>query len=245
MRRFFETMEAYFDGALSTGELFAAHPGWTERCERVELYRSFVQAHGRELLDKLYPLCRAALGSSPSEAAGAWDALCSAYVAAHPSQHFEVNLSGEGFAAFLADNVERRGLPPFLPALARFEWLDFAVYASAAEPEGAVNPTLELFEHPFRLCAWVRSGQRAHPPETGHERVLMWRHPRELKTYFVEADDRLLLGLKVVLEGTPLEEAAREAGWPIAELEALVAEMGRDGLVVSIETEAPTSRSES
>jgi hypothetical protein len=95
-----------------------------------------------------------------------------------------MNRLGEGFAGFLADEAGARGLPDFLPALARFEWTDFAVYTSM-EPVPArverltVNPTLMMLEHPFRLCAFMRAGAPSggggdgrggvgHPCRRGH-----------------------------------------------------------------------------
>ena len=88
-------------------------------------------------------------------------------------------------------------LPDFLPALARFEWTDFAVYTSMEPvPERVerltVNPTLAVLEHPFQLCAHVRRQGRG-APEPGQEMALLWRHPERLVTMYLAANDRSLL----------------------------------------------------
>jgi hypothetical protein len=144
---------------------------------------------------------------------------------------------GEGFPGFLADEAERRGLPAFLPALARFEWTDFAVYTSM-EPVPqkverlTVNPTLAVLEHPFRLCAWIRASGQGEP-EPGQELALLWRHPERLVTTYLAASDRALLALKMAVEGLTPPEVAAATGVSEADIHAAVAACVRDGLVLA------------
>ena len=209
LRGFFDAMEAYFTDpdAAALERLYAAHPGWDAARSRVALYGQFIRHHRHATLEKLFPLVRGAVDAS------VWAELVRAYAASGPARPFELNAQGEGFPGFLADEAHRRGLPDFLPALARFEWADFAVYASLEPvPERVerlvVNPTLVMLEHPFRLCAYMRAGGTGRP-ESGEERALLWRHPRQLVTMYQAADDRALLALKMALEGlTPLQVAA-------------------------------------
>jgi uncharacterized protein len=231
---FFSTMETYFaDPAAPEAleRLYSAHPGWDAARERVALYGQMVRHHGEATLDKLYPHVREVLD------ADAWRALVMAYAASRPARPFEMNQLGEGFADFLAREAVARGLPDFLPALARFEWTDFAVYTSREPvPERVerltVNPTLAVLEHPFQLCPWLR-GVTPERPVPGDERVLLWRHPERLVTMFLAAEERSLLVLKMALEGLSCAQVAGATGVDEATLRAVVDERVADGLVLA------------
>ena len=169
--------------------------------------------------------------------AGRWAELVRAYEASSPSRSFEMNHLGEGFPGFLADEAARRGLPDFLPALARFEWTDFAVYTSLEPvPERVerltVNPTLAVLEHPFQLCAYVRRQGRGQP-EAGQEMALLWRHPERLVTMFLAANDRSLLAVKMALEGLTPSQVSAATGVAEADIRAAVESCVADGLVLS------------
>ncbi|WP_257458195.1 HvfC/BufC N-terminal domain-containing protein [Archangium lipolyticum] len=233
LRGFFDSMAEYFadPGPEGVERLYGAHPGWDAPRSRVELYGRLVRHHVRSTLEKLYPLTRASVGEER------WEELVRAYEARRPARPFEMNRMGEGFPAFLADEVERRGLPAFLPALARFEWTDFAVYASLEPvPEKVerltVNPTLAVLEHPFQLCAYVRDrGQGQPAPEP--EMALLWRHPEQLVTMFAAASDRSLLAVKMALEGLTPSQVAEATGVAEADIQAAVDACVADGLVLS------------
>ncbi|MCY1079972.1 HvfC/BufC N-terminal domain-containing protein [Archangium lansingense] len=233
LRGFFDSMEQYLTrpGPDALDRLYAAHPGWDAPRSRVSLYGAMVRHHVTSTLGKLYPLTRAGVDEAR------WAELVRAYEASSPSRPYEMNRLGEGFPGFLADEAVRRGLPDFLPALARFEWTDFAVYASM-EPVPArverltVNPTLAVLEHPFQLCAYVRQQKRG-PPERGQEMALLWRHPERLVTMFLAANDRSLLTLKMAVEGLTPPQVAEATGVAEADIRAAVASCVEDGLVLS------------
>jgi uncharacterized protein len=233
LRGFFDSMAEYFadPGPERLVRLYAAHPGWDAPRSRVELYGRLVRHHGKATLEKLYPQVRACVGEPR------WEELVRAYEASGPSRPFEMNRMGEGFPAFLTDEAERRGLPAFLPALARFEWTDFAVYASMEPvPEKVerltVNPTLAVLEHPFRLCAWVRSKGQGEP-EPGQELALLWRHPERLVTMYLAASDRSLLALKMAVEGLTPPEVAAATGVSEADIRVAVDACVEEGLVLA------------
>ncbi|QRK05118.1 putative DNA-binding domain-containing protein [Archangium violaceum] len=233
LRGFFDSMTEFFTtpGPDALERLYAAHPGWDAPRSRVELYGRMVRHHGRATLEKLYPLTRASVDEA------GWVELARAYEASRPSRPFEMNHLGEGFPGFLADEAERRGLPDFLPALARFEWADFAVYTSMEPvPEKVerltVNPTLVALEHPFQLCAYVRAKGRGRP-EPGQEMALLWRHPERLVTMYLAASDRSLLALKMAVEGLTPAQVAAATGVAEADIRAAVEACVSDGLVLS------------
>lgn len=234
LRGFFDSMTEFFDtpGPDALERLYAAHPGWDAPRSRVELYGRMVRHHGRATLEKLYPLTCAAVD------AARWEELARAYEASRPPRPFEMNQMGEAFPGFLADEAQRRGLPDFLPALARFEWTDFAVYSSLEPvPERVerltVNPTLAVLEHPFQLCAYVREQGRGQPPEPGQELALLWRHPERLVTMYLAASDRSLLALKMAVEGLTPSQVAAATGVAEADIRAAVESCVADGLVLS------------
>ncbi|MBX5482896.1 MAG: putative DNA-binding domain-containing protein [Myxococcaceae bacterium] len=240
--RFFETMDAYFRAAASPAqerdEAFArlrqAHPGWEPSPSRLAIYGRFVVAHVRDTLQKNFPLTRGVVGEP------VWAELVRAFYATDPARHFEINRLCESFPAFLADQVEARSLPPFVPALARFEWTDFEVYASSEEIPTNVstltaNPTITVLQHPWRLSPWLRSAPRLRPasPEPGDETLLLWRHPVTHRTMYQAADVGALLVLKLAVEGLRAEDAAEAGGIPVEEVTARIQRAAEDGLVIA------------
>lgn len=231
LRHFFSSMEDYFADSSRLAQLRAAHPGWDAPDSRVALYGRFVRGHVNNALEKLYPFTKASVGSE------AWTQLVDTYTATRPGRHYEFNSLGEAFPAFVADVAAARGLPEFLPALARFEWTDWAVYSSQESiPERVerltVNPTLAVLQHPFRICGYVRAQGQGAAPAAGEEIALLWRHPRQLGTWFMAAQERSLLVLKMALEGLTPDTVAAATGMPEAELRKAVEECAREGFVL-------------
>lgn len=233
LKHFFDSMGTYLarPGPDALERLYAQHPGWDSPRTRVALYGGFVRTHVRDALEKLFPLVRRAVGPE------AWDALVDGYTLAGPARHHEVNHLGEGFPAFVADAAATRGLAPYVAALARFEWTDFAVFSSTERvPERverlSANPTLAVLEHPFRLCAFVRAKGAQAEPEAGEELALLWRHPEQLVTFYMEATPQALLVLKMAVEGLSAGQVAAATGMPEADIQDAVARYARDGLVL-------------
>jgi uncharacterized protein len=232
LRHFFDSMEEFFAEPSRQDRLRAAHPGWDAPPTRVALYGRFVRHHVRETLEKLYPFTRASI--SPEQ----WEQLVEGYTARRPARHFEVNQLGEAFPGFVADVTAVQGLPEFIPALTRFEWADWAVYISQEQvPERVerltVNPTLTVLQHPFRLCAYVRAKGKGPAPAAGDEMVLMWRHPRQLSTWFMPAHERALLVVKMAVEGLSPGDVAAATGVAEGDVRQAVEECVREGLVLA------------
>jgi uncharacterized protein len=233
LRRFFDSMETYFaePSPEALERLYGAHPDWEAPRERMALYGRMVRHHGEAALDKLYPRVRQCLEPAP------WEALVRDYLASRPARPFEMNRVGEGFAGFLGDEAGARGLPDFLPALARFEWTDFAVYTSREPLPGrverlTVNPTLVMLEHPFRLCAFMRAGAGSRPG-SGQDLALLWRHPERLVTMFLAAEERALLVLKMAVEDLSPRQVAEATGVDEATIRAAVDTGVAEGLILA------------
>jgi len=236
LQHFFESMRTYLaePGAAGLERLYEAHPGWEAPRARVALYGRFVRHHVVDGVEKLFPLVRRCVGEA------AWEELVRGYFATGPARHYELNRLGEHFPAFLSDKAREHGLPAWVPALAHFEWTDFAVYASEERVPARVerlspNPTLAVLRHPWRLCAFVRGGAEGQP-RPGEEMALLWRHPRELVTLYMAADDVALLALKMAVEGLTPAEVATATGVAEADIRAAVERGMADGLVLSPES---------
>lgn len=231
LRHFFDSMADYFADPSQQERLHAAHPGWSAPPSRVALYGQFIRFHVRTTLEKLYPLTLASVGPER------WTQLVEGYTATRPARHHEMNRIGEAFPAFVADVAAAQGLPEFTPALTRFEWADWAVYVSEEQvPERVerltVNPTLTVLQHPFRLCAYIRE-KGATAPAAGDEMAFLWRHPRELTTWFVSANERVLLALKMAMEGLSPSDVSAATGVAQSDVSQALEECTRDGLVIA------------
>ncbi|HVG64005.1 MAG TPA: DNA-binding domain-containing protein [Hyalangium sp.] len=232
LRHFFDSMAEYLAEPSRQERLHAAHPGWNATPSRVAIYGRFVRFHVREALEKLYPLTQAGVGPER------WEQLVEGYTATRPARHFEMNQLGEAFPAFVADVTVAQGLPEFIPALARFEWADWAVYASLEQvPKRVerltVNPTLAVLQHPFRLCSYVRSKGKNSAPAAGDEMVFLWRHPHQLNTWFMPATDRVLLAVKMAVDGLSPADVAAATGVAEADVRQALEESVREGLVLA------------
>lgn len=232
LSEFFSSMDAYFRDSRQLQALRARFPGWDASPSRLAVYGRFVDGHVQGTLEKLFPLTRSVMSAEQ------WARIVRAYYETAPAQHFEINQLGASFGSFLADRTEAEGVAAFVPAVAKFEWADFEVYASEEEIPSQVraltaNPTLTVLQHPFRLVPWMRSNPRPAAPEQGDETVLMWRHPKTHLTTYLAADPRSLLVLKLAVEGISIEDAAAAGGISPAEVRAFVELFARDGMVLS------------
>lgn len=96
----------------------------------LSIYRATSVANATAALRLAYPVCRQITGDDY------FDALARRYRAACPSRDGDLNRYGEHFAAFLDDFEPARALP-YLPDVARLEWLVHqATMAADAQPAG-------------------------------------------------------------------------------------------------------------
>jgi hypothetical protein len=232
LRHFFDAMDAYFAAPGGLPRLRGAFPGWEAPDSRVALYGNFIRRHIRFALECLYPLTK------ESVAPERWSELVVEYDATRPARHFEINRLCEGFPAFVADVTGARGLPEFLPALARFEWSDWSVFVSE-EPMPAkverltVNPTLTVLQHPYLLAPFIHAKGKGAAPAPGEELLLLWRHPEQLRTWFMVGHERALLAVKMALEGLSPQDVAAATGVAEESIRQSLGECVRDGLVLA------------
>jgi hypothetical protein len=230
LQDFFAAQARFFDRAsdppAAARDLVAAFPGWNPRPARLEVYARFVRWHVQEVLEKVYPATKDAV--TPER----WEALVAGYYATKPARAgYDINALGAAFPAFLAD------VPAWLPPLARLEWAIYATYASTTELPARVerltiNPTLDVLEHAFALCAYKAAPAPRAAPAAGDEVALVWRRPDTGFTSWQSATPRALLALKLAGEGVAVADAAREGGVSVEAVQAALDEAVASGLVL-------------
>lgn len=211
---------------------------------RLSAYRDFVKSHVESVLEKNFTVLAGLVEHRD------WHAIVDAFFVAHPCEHYELNANAAPFPDFVAGLAAagKYGFTEFHAELAALEWSEFVAFASPAVPEGAparpvLNPTLEILELDWPVAEfvaawrhWERGGKKGAPPRVpvapAKEIVFVFRHPERLSSVFQKADDRALFAFKVAHDGLGLEEAAAAAGTDRAAAAALMAQAGRDGLVI-------------
>jgi uncharacterized protein (UPF0276 family) len=187
--------------------------------ERFGLYRGNLTVTWDKVLSNAYPVVRQLVGEE------FFSALARAFGMAHPSDTPDLNRFGAGFAAFLDDFPHVAELP-YLPDMARLEWLlHRAYYAPDAAPlDGAALQALspEAFEaarfamHP--ACALFASrwavaplwlahrGEHAFPERLDTpSHALVTRPGVEVRLQAVDAAG--MAALKVLEQGGAMGEA--------------------------------------
>lgn len=191
--------------------------------ERFSVYHHAYRARLHECLADDYPVLASAL-------AEAFEPLCQAYVAQHPSRTFSLNAYG----AALPDFVRTRALAPLYVELARLEWsLVEAIHAPRAEalrmedvaaiPQAAwehavlvPSPSLQVhrFEHPinafYKKIRFRESGDALPElPAAGPSDLAVCR--RELTVWRVDLSPAGAHALTALRAGTPLLAALTQA----------------------------------
>ncbi|WP_460829339.1 MNIO family bufferin maturase [Massilia agilis] len=162
--------DALFDASQSTPAIALVKPH--AAMERLAIYRGNLTANWEKSLGAAFPVVRQLVGEE------FFSGLARAYGKAFPSQDPDLNLFGENFAQFLAGfaAVERY---PYLPGMARLEWLLHRSYyepdAPALDPAQLAALAPEEVEaarftlHPaaaFDHCEWATAALwLAHQPD--------------------------------------------------------------------------------
>jgi hypothetical protein len=187
--------------------------------EGLRAYRANVRGNWSGALAGAYPIVRKIVGE------GFFEALAHAYADAHPSCSGDLNQYGEHFAHLLS-RLEQTEDVPYLPDVARMEWLAHRAYYAAdprpfearGDPAAwrlALAPPCALLASPWPLARlWeVHQDDYRGPLEVdvslGGDRILVYRPRwRAAVCALGEGDYRFLRAAK---RRATLEEALREA----------------------------------
>ena len=115
----------------------APPPGLEER--RLRVYRELFFNNIRGLLANGFPVIAQTLGDER------WTALVRAFYAEHRAQTPLFARIAAEFVAYLEHHADVAGLPPWLPELAHYEWVEQALYVSDASPP-AHDPRGDLLD---------------------------------------------------------------------------------------------------
>jgi hypothetical protein len=212
--------------------------------ERLAIYRSDIAHNFREALRNVYPVVERLVGEA------FFGHAADRYTACHPSRHGNLHAFGEHFGAFLAGFQPAQTLP-YLPDVARLEWLIHEVFHAAGHAPLALDrlagvaaadlPRLRLVLHPAcRLLASDYAVHRiwqANQPGAGGDvagaaepvHLLLRRKDHAVEMEWVsEAEFRFLAECG---SGRTLAAALDEASSPAGELDlpALLARRVGDG----------------
>lgn len=222
---------------------------------RLRIYGRFCFNHRAETLDGVFSTCRAAVVAGLGERA--WTQLIEDYFRAHPMHHFELNRNGEFFADYLGGEPrqpEPNRWPPFLAALADFEWWEWQVSSAPNDPGDAepdsgplrLGSTVELRPYEWDFVTWLddyAEDERPEAPAVESSVVLFWRD-RHLSGRREPASQLEMLLIKAVLEEIPLDaELASRLEVEPAELLETIADLRSAGVILG--TAAPIECAES
>ena len=241
---------------IAPGARAAAHGGevrlnaqrGTPGEERLAVYAGGYAARMREALAEVYEAVRHVLGDR------AFAELAQAYAAQPPSGDYNLTFAARGLPGFLAKHPLSERLP-FLPDLARLEWLVCLAFHAFEQPPMEWSA---LSGRP--LEAWSRTRLRFQPsvgvaasawpvldlwqarrqpraaidlPVAGRpQAVLVFRRGLEVRCALVDPEQRALLSR--LLEGCPLGEACAAVAQPERlPLQQWFARWAADGLIVA------------
>jgi hypothetical protein len=214
--------ERVLDPAPADGEAAAAVvvSGQLPASDRVEVYRHGYAARLVECLEDDYPALQHALGATPFEA------LCRAFIQAHPPASPSLNYYGAPLAQFLAGRRERWSRPA--SELAQLEWalveaihaeegarLDITALGQLSPEEWSrarlvPSPTLRLLRTQHAVADHYQAFQEGSVPSErwpapGESAVAVCR--RDADVWRVRIPTALAPLLASLLSGTPLSTA--------------------------------------
>lgn len=192
--------------------------------ERLRIYRNHTLTSLATALCDNFPVVRRLVGDEFFRAAA------KRFVAAHPPRDPCLSAYGTGFADFLAGFEPARALP-YLPDVARLEWLrigvtfapetpplDLAALAlQPADAQGrlklALRPAIGLVASPYPVDRiWSANQETEVPPvdlHAGPVQLLLWRNPEGCRIEHLDAGSFAFFG--AAARGATLEEAAEAA----------------------------------
>jgi hypothetical protein len=165
----------------------------------MSVYRANVSGNREAALAGAYPIVRRIVGDE------FFAGMARAYARAHPSASGDLNEYGERLAAFVADWPHTRDLP-YLPDVARMEWLAHRAYFAAdaaafdfSRPTGVrLAPGCALLESAWPLAAIWTAHQAGGDPSSvdlraGAQRILVHRAGWRAEVCPLSAGDHVFL----------------------------------------------------
>ena len=182
---------------------------------RMAVYRGNVFGNWSAALAAAYPVVRRIVGAE------FFDGMAREYAGAHPSQSGDLHEYGAQFAVYLESYPHSQDLP-YLPDVARMEWLAHRAYYAADPPsfdfsrptEVRLAPACALFESDWPLaCIWQAHQEGGEPEkvdlDAGPDRVLVHRKGWRVEVCSLRPGDyRLLERLQAGAGLGPALEAA-------------------------------------
>jgi hypothetical protein len=217
-----ELQQGFADAMLGRGDAAAAwiDGAGLEPAARLRVYRHAIAGTLHAALRDTYPTVLALVGD------GFFEELAERYRLEHPSTSGNLQHFGTAMAEFIERTPSLQALP-YLPDMARLEWLrqaaalavdrpplDAASQAhwATCEPEDVhlnLHPSVQLLASPhavFTLWRWCQSPVGTAPsPDTCAEHVLLWRDGGEVAMATI--DPATFRCIEALTEGCDLASA--------------------------------------
>jgi selenobiotic family peptide radical SAM maturase len=130
---------------------------------------------------------------------------------------YSIDNNPDLFPEVLSRFIKEKGIPEYLPDLAKIELALHQVRQSkndipSSVEKLAVNPTLKLIDVSWKNLPTMlnsKGSERGVHPEHGADYVMLWHDMSRDRAHFCSASDADLLVLKIVVEGLRPEEVAK------------------------------------
>lgn len=171
----------------------------------------------------IFPYCRSLMGEV------LWNELTAGYN--------DLSSNIEEFIRDLAGVTASRGFPPYLPELARLEYVQLSS-ASDTTPivppreKAVLNPTLRMLELSWRHLTVLFHDRDAFSPKRGTEIILIWKDPSSDEVQVEPASRDDLLVLKIVAENLDRAALAASVNLPADAIDELVERAAEKRLVL-------------
>jgi hypothetical protein len=230
---FFTRIRPFLLGEESAEDFEARLGPSSSGLRRLAVYQGLVAADLAGVMVALYPSVKVA---AERTLPGSWATLVREFARAEPPTHWDINRFGEGFPAFLARRRERHAAQPvLLEELADFHWTDYAAFVHEGGPgAGSLNPTAQVRQYRYAVCAWARqaaSGQAPGLPEEKPTTVIVYRDPRTLWTRLFYPNVAALFALARA-QGIGNSALVQAAGLTSEDMDRAARHLRREGVLL-------------
>jgi selenobiotic family peptide radical SAM maturase len=172
-------------------------------------------------VDEIYPICQRILGDN------AWVQLRKTHAC------YSVNLS---LPDFLDNPKNRLLLPDYFAELAKLEYLYYQIKnIKQIHPVTKIflqlNPSLQIQQTSWKFSSLFNT-KIINLPIEEQEWILIWKHPRTLKTHFESADENDLLIIKLIAEDIAEKDVISSGEITIGKLHELSRRAIRKGILI-------------
>jgi hypothetical protein len=239
---FFADIGPFLVGRISHREaadrLYPGREGDDQDAKRLAIYANAYRLNSVQGLELGYPLCHQALLRRGDRRG--WTELALRYIACHPQRHFSSRRNALRFPEFARRLASEVDLPRWLPDLADFELTLARTRWAPDEPSDAspnsgplrLASTVAMRGYEHDVVEWLGAPDFAGDPPARRTAVLFWRDARLRARRIVIGRLEVVAMEAAVVGGPPDPAAAERLGATPADVEAIMGELRRAGVVM-------------